>query len=169
MYLDREMWEKIVLNLLSNAFKFTLSGEIAVRLVQEDGNAVLEVADSGAGIPQHELPRLFERFHRIEGTPGRTQEGSGIGLAWPSATARRWRGCTAARSRSRAGSGHGTTLRVRIPFGSAHLPAERIRAPRESAAMTTSAQAYVQEALRWLPEPASNTLPLLPGTRRRGC
>ena len=44
-------------------------------------SALLEVADTGVGIPRQELPRLFERFHRVEGAQGRTHEGSGIGLA----------------------------------------------------------------------------------------
>jgi signal transduction histidine kinase/DNA-binding response OmpR family regulator len=155
VYLDREMWEKIVLNLLSNAFKFTLSGEIAVRLTPQHGSAVLEVADTGAGIPPQELPWLFERFHRIEGTPGRTQEGSGIGLALAHEMARLHGGTIDATSEL----GRGTAFRVRIPFGTTHLPAERVRAPRGTSSTATSAQAYVQEALRWLPEPASGTLP----------
>ena len=67
VYLDRDMWEKIVLNLLSNAFKFTFEGEIVVRLRVVDGHAELSVGDTGVGIPEGELPRLFERFHRIEG------------------------------------------------------------------------------------------------------
>jgi signal transduction histidine kinase len=81
VYIDRDMWEKIVLNLLSNALKFTLAGDITVRLRREAADAVLEVADTGIGIPEHEIPRLFERFNRVEGSVGRTQEGSGIGLA----------------------------------------------------------------------------------------
>ncbi len=75
------MWEKIVFNLLSNAFKFTLEGSITVRLSREGNEAVLDVNDTGVGVPEHEVPRLFERFHRVEGTRGRTHEGSGIGLA----------------------------------------------------------------------------------------
>ena len=76
------MWEKIVLNLLSNAFKFTLEGQRSgARSRAMDGHAVLEVADTGIGVPEHELPRLFERFHRVEGAQARTHEGSGIGLA----------------------------------------------------------------------------------------
>ena len=81
VHVDREMWEKIVLNLLSNAFKFTFAGEIRVSLRSEGEYAVLRVADTGTGIPEAELPRLFERFHRIEGARGRTHEGTGIGLA----------------------------------------------------------------------------------------
>ena len=81
VYVDREMWEKIVLNLLSNAFKFTFAGGIEVRLTQDSAAVHLSVTDSGTGIPEHELPRLFERFHRVEGAKGRSFEGSGIGLA----------------------------------------------------------------------------------------
>src|SRR5580704_8846078 len=79
--MSTELWEKIVLNLLSNAFKFTFEGTIEVSLREEGGNFELMVADTGTGIPASELPRLFERFHRIEGARGRTFEGSGIGLA----------------------------------------------------------------------------------------
>ena len=79
-YVDRDMWEKVVLNLVSNAYKFTLAGGITVRLAR--GRRVkLAVQDTGSGIPPEELPRLFERFHRVEGTKGRTHEGTGIGLA----------------------------------------------------------------------------------------
>ena len=81
VYVDREMWEKVVFNLLSNALKFTFSGTVSVRLGEEDGHAVLRVADTGVGIPAAEIPRLFDRFHRIENVPSRSNEGSGIGLA----------------------------------------------------------------------------------------
>ena len=81
VYVDRDMWEKIVLNLVSNAFKYTLTGGIGVRLRAAEGAAVLSVTDTGCGIPEHEIPRLFERFHRVEGASGRTHEGTGIGLA----------------------------------------------------------------------------------------
>jgi PAS domain S-box-containing protein len=80
-YLDRDMWEKIVLNLVSNAFKFTLECEIEVRLSTVDGHALLSVRDTGVGIPREELPRMFERFHRIDHARGRTHEGTGIGMA----------------------------------------------------------------------------------------
>ena len=81
VYVDRSMWEKIVLNLMSNAFKFTFAGEIALSLRQVAQSVELSVSDTGTGIPAHEVPRLFERFHRVEGARGRTHEGSGIGLA----------------------------------------------------------------------------------------
>src|SRR5690606_228706 len=75
---DTELWEKIVLNLLSNAFKYTLKGSISVSLRESGGFAELRVADTGIGIPENELPHLFERFHRVPGARGRTHEGSGI-------------------------------------------------------------------------------------------
>jgi signal transduction histidine kinase len=77
----RRLEEKIVLNLLSNAFKFTFEGTIEVSLKEGNGTFELAVAETGTGIPADELPRLFERFHRVEGAKGRTYEGSGIGLA----------------------------------------------------------------------------------------
>ncbi|MBS0661432.1 MAG: response regulator [Verrucomicrobia bacterium] len=78
---DREMWEKIVLNLLSNALKFTFAGRIEVRLRREGEMVVLRVADTGVGIPAEHRKRVFERFHRIPEQRGRTHEGTGIGLA----------------------------------------------------------------------------------------
>ena len=81
VYLDRGMWEKVVLNLLSNALKFTFDGAIRVAVRAEGGDAVVTVADTGIGVPAQEMPRLFERFHRIENARSRSNEGSGIGLA----------------------------------------------------------------------------------------
>ncbi len=79
VFVDRQMWEKIVLNLLSNAFKFTFHGEIVVSVQMTDHCAEVRVRDTGTGIPPEEIPRLFERFHRVENAHGRTHEGSGIG------------------------------------------------------------------------------------------
>jgi signal transduction histidine kinase len=81
IFVDHEMWEKVVLNLVSNAFKFTFEGSITVSLREEANRVDLIVQDTGGGIPESELPRLFERFHRVEGARGRSYEGSGIGLA----------------------------------------------------------------------------------------
>jgi signal transduction histidine kinase len=83
VYVDHDMWEKVILNLLSNAFKFTLEGEIAVatRTSADGAFAEVTVRDTGTGIPAEELPHLFERFRRVENARGRSIEGSGIGLA----------------------------------------------------------------------------------------
>jgi len=152
VFVDREMWEKIVLNLLSNAFKFTLSGAVEVRLSHVDGHAMLEVADTGVGIPEEELPRVFERFHRIESTQGRTHEGSGIGLALVHELVKLHGGTIEAKSEH----GAGTTLRVLVPFGTAHLPPDRVQAPRPRSPAAIGARHFVQEALRWLQAPDEN-------------
>ena len=153
VYVDPQMWEKIVLNLLSNAFKFTFDGSIAVRLQRQQNEAVLEIADTGVGIPDHEVPRLFERFHRVEGTAGRTQEGSGIGLALVQELVKLHGGKIHAASKL----GAGTTFGVRLPFGTAHLAAEHIKAPRSINSTAISAESFVQEALRWTPGNAAES------------
>ncbi len=147
VFLDRDMWEKIVLNLLSNAFKFTFAGTIALRLRRDGAFVVLEVADTGVGIPEAEIPRLFERFHRVESTKGRTQEGSGIGLALVHELVKLHGGHIEVTS----ALGQGTAFRVRVPLGAAHLPLDRIRIARAPVPSASSSQAYIQEALRWIP------------------
>jgi signal transduction histidine kinase len=164
VYLDREMWEKIVLNLLSNAFKFTFEGAIVVRVRRDNEEAVLEVADTGVGIPEHELSRVFERFHRVEGTPGRTQEGSGIGLALVQELIKLHGGTICAESQL----GRGTTFRVVLPLGSAHLPIDRLKKARATTSTAIGARAFVQEALRWIPDAeTSPDLPVLGGDAPR--
>ena len=151
------MWEKIVLNLLSNAFKFTLQGSVEVSLRPVDGQVELSVRDTGTGIPESELPRVFERFHRIEGAAGRTHEGTGIGLALVDELVRLHGGAVQVSSRP----GAGTTFTVRVPFGSSHLPAERLALADQPSANTLGAAPYVQEALRWLPGENSADEPLV--------
>jgi PAS domain S-box-containing protein len=157
VYVDMDMWEKIVLNLLSNAFKFTLAGGVEVTLRGVDGHAELRVRDTGTGIPAHELPRIFERFHRIEGAAGRTHEGTGIGLALVDELVRLHGGSVGAASET----GAGTTFTVRIPLGAAHLPPERIAGDEAASGETLGAAPYVQEALRWLPGEAEGEEPLV--------
>jgi signal transduction histidine kinase len=149
-HVDREMWEKIVLNLLSNAFKFTFEGEIAVTVrPSADGAAAeLVVRDTGTGIPEAELPHLFERFHRVEGARGRSFEGSGIGLALVQELVRLHGGAIRVESTLGAGSAFTVTL----PLGTAHLPADRLGGGRAAASTAVRAEAYVEEALRWLPD-----------------
>ncbi len=147
-YVDRDMWEKIVLNLLSNAFKYTMSGQITVALHADQDVFKLRVADTGIGIPADELPHLFERFHRVEGAHGRTHEGSGIGLALVQELTRLHGG----RVDVESVFGEGTAFSITIPSGRAHLPADRIGGTRTLASTAMGATPYVEEALRWLPE-----------------
>jgi PAS domain S-box-containing protein len=150
VHVDREMWDKVVLNLLSNAFKFTFAGEIAVRIRDAGASVEMTVSDSGIGIPPDELPRMFERFHRVENARGRSHEGSGIGLALVNEIVKLHGGSIAVDSTP----DQGTTFLVRIPKGTAHLPADRVRAAAASVAKPsgTRAGAYVAEALEWLPD-----------------
>ncbi|TGD86527.1 response regulator [Mycolicibacterium sp. CH28] len=153
VYLDRDMWEKVVLNLLSNALKYTFDGSITVRVRYDAGEAVVSVADTGIGVPAAEMPRLFERFHRIESARTRSTEGSGIGLALVKELVGVHGGTIAAES----AAGAGTTFTVRLPLGAGHLPADALSAPGSARAPSGIAEPYVQEALRWLPTDGRQT------------
>ncbi|XGV98545.1 MAG: ATP-binding protein [Leptolyngbya sp. BL-A-14] len=147
VYVDRDMWEKIVLNLLSNAFKFTFSGSITVRLRAVGETAVLSVEDTGVGIPEGELPQLFKRFHRVSGMRSRTYEGSGIGLALVQELVKLHGGTIHVTSQV----DRGTTFTITLPFGSVHLPHDRLGASRTLTPTTLRADSYVEEASQWLP------------------
>ena len=148
IYVDRDMWEKIVLNLLSNAFKFTFDGTVRIALRREAERVVLRVEDTGTGIAASEQPRVFDRFHRIEGARSRTNEGSGIGLALVHDLVALHGGTAEITSEL----GKGTAIAVAIPIGCGHLPAEQVvdRRGATSPASTTNAHAFAAEALRWV-------------------
>ncbi|MEW6490990.1 MAG: PAS domain S-box protein [Cyanobacteriota bacterium] len=148
VYVDREMWEKIVFNLLSNAFKFTFEGEISVSLRTQGEEVVLEIRDTGTGIPAEELPNLFKRFHRVRGAKARTYEGTGIGLALVQEIAQLHSGTVEVTSVLN----QGTTFTVRIPSGSAHLPPEQIGTTCTLTSTTLGSAPFIKEALQWLPE-----------------
>jgi signal transduction histidine kinase len=147
-YVDREMWEKIVFNLLSNAFKFTFGGRITVTLADLGASVELEVSDTGIGIPAEELPHLFERFHRVKGARGRSYEGSGIGLALVQELVKLHGGAV----RATSDIGRGSTFTVSIPTGYAHLPPDRLGSERRLASTSLNAEAWVDEVLQWLPD-----------------
>ncbi|MET7706774.1 SpoIIE family protein phosphatase [Micromonospora sp. NPDC005413] len=146
VFVDRDMWEKIVLNLVSNAVKFTFDGEIRVRVRATDGVARLEVSDTGIGIVPDELPHVFERFHRVPGVRARTHEGTGIGLALVRELVEMHGGEVGLTSQLDEGS----TFTVTVPFGSAHLPADRVAAfgPLPAGA-PEQARLYVAETALW--------------------
>ena len=147
VYVDRDMWEKVILNLLSNAVKFTFDGSITVRVEQVGAQAVVTVADTGIGVAADEVPRLFERFHRIENARARSNEGSGIGLALVKELVALHGGTISADSRE----GAGTTFTILLPFGSAHLAPEAIATAPGARSTAATADPFLQEALRWLP------------------
>ena len=140
VYVDREMWEKIVLNLLSNAFKYTLQGSVRVRLAEHQGKAALHIDDTGPGIPESELPRLFERFHRVEGTQGRTHEGTGIGLALVQELVKLHGGAVSVTSEV----GHGSTFRYlyrsALPISRRTASAPAARSVRRRSTRTPSSK-----------------------------
>ena len=143
-YVDPEMWTTIVHNLLSNAFKFTLAGQVTVRLGTHGDHFELEIADTGCGIAEDDLPRIFERFAPVRAARARTLEGTGIGLSLAQELTRLHGGTMEVKSEL----GVGTTFRVSIPRGCAHLPQDRVTdhpppPPRE-------AEPYLNEALGWL-------------------
>jgi PAS domain S-box-containing protein len=144
VWIDRQMWEKIVLNLLSNAFKFTLAGTITVRLEWCGDRVELTVADTGVGIPERELPLLFDRFHRVENSPGRSFEGSGIGLALVRELVELQGGTIAVTSTV----GQGSRFTVTMPTGGDRLVPTNAIHP--TTAPPLQASAYVEEARRWL-------------------
>ncbi|MFI5614377.1 SpoIIE family protein phosphatase [Amycolatopsis sp. NPDC051903] len=157
VYLDHGMWEKVVFNLLGNALKFTFDGAITLTVGRDDTHAVVTLADTGVGVPAAEIPRLFERFHRIANTRARSDEGSGIGLALVRELVELHGGTVTAES----AEGTGTTFTIRLPLGSAHLPADALAQAGTGVAVSPSADQYVQEALRWLPgETAGSDAPL---------
>ncbi len=150
VFIDREMWESIVLNLVSNAFKFTHKGQITVTLAAKGDHAELSVQDTGTGIAKKDIPRLFTRFHRIEERRARVREGAGIGLALTKELTALHKGTI----RVDSIYGQGSTFVVEIPFGRAHLPADTVR-PEHTPLLRTGthlAHAFVQEALSWLPD-----------------
>ncbi|HWP05728.1 MAG TPA: ATP-binding protein [Polyangiaceae bacterium] len=163
VYVDVTQWEKIVTNLISNAFKFTFEGEIFVGLSWRGDRAELTVKDTGTGIPKEELPRIFERFHRVEGARGRSFEGTGIGLALVHELARAHGGKVSVESEL----GRGTTFRVEIPSGVAHLPRERLVAARAPVENGGTPSAGLLEAKQWVRSRAHvSDAPKVPGDAR---
>lgn len=148
VYLDREMWEKIVLNLLSNAFKFTLQGSVSISLRSQDDAIEMTVSDTGEGIPENARHHLFERFYRAQGVQARTHEGSGIGLALVHELVKMHGGTVRVESEV----GRGSSFIVTLPRGSAHLPQDQCAPAPAKPVQESLAKTFVIEALRWLPD-----------------
>ena len=144
VYVDRDMWEKIVLNLLANALNFTKKGRIVLRQRVVDDHVLVSVEDTGCGIPQSELGNVFKRFHRVEGAAGRTHEGTCIGLALVEEFAKLHGGAV----RVESALGAGSVFTVSIPLGKEHLDADKIGVGGRH---VTAGNAYVEDALHWLP------------------
>jgi PAS domain S-box-containing protein len=147
VYLDHSMWEKIVLNLLSNAYKFTMKGEIVISLKKKNGFIELTVSDTGIGIRENELPKLFERFYRGYPSEGFDNEATSIGLSLIRELVRLHGGAISANS----SYGRGSTFSVSIPLGNSHLPVDKISLIPYKSTISSSAESYVSELLQWQP------------------
>lgn len=148
VYVNREMWEKIVLNLISNAFKFTHQGSIDVEVRSLLKYIQLHVRDTGIGIATNNLSKIFDRFTRIEGARARTYEGSGIGLALVKELVALHSGTI----RVKSTEGIGTEFIITIPKGKSHLPYQQIFENAGQLHAGARASAYIQEAASWLPD-----------------
>jgi PAS domain S-box-containing protein len=147
-YVDHDMWEKIVFNLLSNALKFTFEGSVSVLLKEEQGAIVLQVKDSGEGIPQAQQGNLFKRFYRVEGGRSRSHEGSGIGLAFVQELVKLHGGTITVESEP----GKGSTFAVSIPTGKDHLPPDRLATGKKGSKRHSVSDVFLNETLQWFPE-----------------
>ncbi|MBQ1074246.1 response regulator [Micromonospora sp. C31] len=143
---DPVNWERIVTNLLSNALKYTFVGRIRVALTADDEEVRLTVADTGIGIAEEELPRLFERFHRVRNARSRSHEGTGIGLALVRELARLEGGDVRVESRI----GTGTTFTVALPWSAAGPTAGPAA---DLGGVGNAARAAAQESIGWLADP----------------
>ncbi|KAJ3054919.1 hypothetical protein HK097_000335 [Rhizophlyctis rosea] len=173
VWIDRDMWEKVVFNMVGNAFKYTLQGmiDVSVRPSTDGTGVTFAVRDSGTGIPSHQIERIFERFHRVEGQKGRSHEGTGIGkhctmlfgikvpniLGTGLALTNELVKLHGGRVEVTSEFGKGSTFAVTIPYGTAHLPQDRliessddinstILDPRSS----SYGRAMVEEAKQWI-------------------
>ncbi|MEV6812204.1 SpoIIE family protein phosphatase, partial [Micromonospora sp. NPDC051296] len=153
VHVDQDMWEKIVLNLVSNAVKFTFDGEIRIRVRKADGSARLEVTDTGVGIVAEELPHVFERFHRVPGVRSRSHEGTGIGLALVRELVEMHGGRVTVTSQV----DHGSTFVVTVPFGSGHLPDDQVAEADGTAREPRQAPLFVAETAHWTGTTAPTT------------
>ncbi len=112
---DRRAFEQVVTNLVDNAVKYCPGATVTLRLTQEEDKIVVHVEDTGPGIEARHLPRLFERFYRVDAGRSRELGGTGLGLSIVKHLVEAMRGTLTVKSVV----GQGTTFEVRLPFASA--------------------------------------------------
>lgn len=151
---DVDMWEKIILNLVSNAFKYSDSGTIEVSVSKVKENIEVAVSDTGVGIEAGELEKIFERFHRVHNDKGRSTEGTGIGLAMVKELVKLHNGTITVKSQP----GKGSTFTVIIPVNGLDTRTDRVRSEENGHDRRVSS-VYVEEALKWLPQTTSGAAP----------
>jgi signal transduction histidine kinase/DNA-binding response OmpR family regulator len=151
LYFDADKLEKVMVNLLSNAIKFTPAGGKVTVSAREiltkapgfpHGFMEISVSDTGPGIPEDQLPRIFDRFYQTAGTHEHHQKGSGIGLALTKELVKLHHGTIEARNREEKGS----EFIIRLPMGSEHLAPDEIIASTSSQ-ITPSPQNSISEKI----------------------
>ncbi|KAG8934137.1 hypothetical protein FRC02_010514 [Tulasnella sp. 418] len=151
-YVDVDFWEKIVFNLIGNAFKYTMAGAVYVTTRYTKTHFEFTIRDTGVGIPAEDLDKIFDRFHRVESV-SRSHEGTGIGLSLTKELVGLHGGTISVESNNGTGdSEHGSAFTVSIPLGKDHLPRDCIdnRSIAEGPfARRSYAKGYVEEATQW--------------------
>lgn len=109
---DKEKLKQLLFNILDNAIKYTSHGRIFVSAVTEGTMAVITIADTGIGIPPQDLPRIFDRFYRVDKSRSRGEGGSGLGLAIAQTIVESHEGKINVKSQP----GKGTTFSVLLPL-----------------------------------------------------
>ncbi|RIB31026.1 CheY-like superfamily [Gigaspora rosea] len=159
IYLDHDMYEMIVFNLCSNALKHTWNGSIIIRLYldykDQKKMIVLEISDTGIGIPEDVLPNIFQRFYRVVSQSSRSHEGIGIGLALVKQLITHHGGDITVTS----AINKGTTFKCWFPIGCEHLPTNQIRFNNFGKPINNdqelNRQLYLEECSQW----AKNNMP----------
>lgn len=121
-WVDADLFDKILSNLLSNALRFTPAGGRVAVQVERDREATITVTDTGAGIPPEALEHLFERFYRVSSAGGRSHDGAGIGLS----LARDLVELHGGSMRAESAPGEGSAFCFTLPLGVQHLRPEEV-------------------------------------------
>ncbi|CAG8447500.1 9832_t:CDS:2 [Acaulospora colombiana] len=168
VFIDRDMYEKILFNLCSNAFKYTWTGSVTVRLYPDDKDGrevvMLEICDTGVGILEKDIPNLFQRFYRVESNQSRSYEGTGIGLALVKELVIRHGGEISVHSEVKKG----TAFRISLPTGWTHLPENQVYFVDEEFEINPLVKCpldgrdlYLEESHQWIKNaPDSDTMDL---------
>ena len=147
VWLDATMWETIVSNLVANALKYCYDGLVTVSINRVNDMVMLRVTDTGIGISSAEIPKVFDRFHRVSGSGGRSAEGTGIGLAMVKALVEMHSGTVVVDSELAVG----TTFSVLIPFNSRHVrPGAPAAVQLRSERRRSTLDRIVIESLGWV-------------------
>lgn len=130
VWIDRNNFDKVIINILSNAFKFTpTAGHILLSLTHTDHHAYISIKDSGIGIPKDKLETIFQRFYQSPSDPNDRNIGTGIGLDLTrSLVELHYGSISACNNEGEKGSKfeHGSEFIIRIPLGKDHLKPEEL-------------------------------------------